>query len=52
MIDGCIVMTVHGVKHYLHSTPARQLEKMLAAKNEGWNAVDDAEQRRLGIPAV
>ena len=34
----CVEVTVHGVKHYLHSTTARELSNMLVAKIDEWNA--------------
>lgn len=35
--DECVEVTVHGVKHYLHSTTARELSNMLLEKIEEWN---------------
>jgi hypothetical protein len=34
----CIVVTVHGVRHYLHSTTARELELAIKRKLDQWNA--------------
>ncbi len=47
-IDECLVITIHGVKHYLHATTARELEKMLTGKLVEYN------QRcaKYGIPGV
>jgi hypothetical protein len=33
----CIEITVHGVRHYLHSTTARELSNMLLARIDEWN---------------
>lgn len=33
----CIEVTIHGVKHYLHSTTARELSNMLLARISEWN---------------
>lgn len=46
--DECIEVTVHGVRHYLHSTTARELSNMLKARIEEWNAV----ARRAGYLEV
>lgn len=46
--DECIAVTVHGVKHYLHSTTARELSNMLAARLDEWNV----GARARGFPGV
>ena len=46
--DECIAVTVHGVKHYLHSTTARELTNMLAARLDEWNE----GARAQGAPGV
>ncbi|MCU1479794.1 MAG: hypothetical protein JWQ19_580 [Subtercola sp.] len=33
----CIEVTIHGVRHYLHSTTARELSNMLLSKIDEWN---------------
>ena len=33
----CIEVTIHGTKHYLHSTTARELSNMLVARIDEWN---------------
>jgi hypothetical protein len=35
--DECILVWIHGHMHYLHSTTARELERMLHNKLEEWN---------------
>lgn len=44
----CIEVTIHGTKHYLHSTTARELSNMLVAKIEEWNVT----ATKAGFPAV
>lgn len=44
----CIEVTIHGVKHYLHSTTARELSDMLLARIDEWNELAVAE----GAPPV
>jgi hypothetical protein len=34
--SGCIVVTVHGVRHYLHSTTTHELNKKLTARIADW----------------
>jgi hypothetical protein len=36
-IGECIEVTIHGVKHYLHSTTARELANMLTSRLDEWN---------------
>jgi len=36
-IGECIEVTIHGVRHYLHSTTARELANMLTSKLDEWN---------------
>ena len=33
----CIEVTIHGVRHYLHSTTARELSNMLGSRIDEWN---------------
>jgi len=44
----CIEVTIHGVRHYLHSSTSRELSNMLLARIEEWNVTAEAE----GIPPV
>ena len=44
----CIEITVHGVRHYLHSTTARELSNMLLSRIDEWNVT----ARAGGWPAV
>lgn len=44
----CIEVTVHGVKHYLHSSTARELSNMLISNLEKWNTTASA----AGFPTV
>lgn len=37
-VEECIAVRIHGVKHYLHLTTARELSDMLVAKLDEWNA--------------
>lgn len=46
--DECIEVTIHGVRHYLHSTTARELNIMLADRLEEWNGTANA----AGFPGV
>ncbi len=46
--DECIEVTVHGVKHYLHSSTARALSDMLLERIEEWNGI----AIRAGYPPV
>lgn len=36
-VGECVLVTIHGVQHYLHSTTARELNTMLEAKLDEWN---------------
>lgn len=47
-IGECIEVTVHGVRHYLHSTTARELSDRLIARLDEWNAT----ARAAGVPEV
>lgn len=38
----CIQVTIHGVRHHLHSTTARELSNMLLAQIKDWNAIAKA----------
>lgn len=47
-IDECIEVVIHGAKHYLHSTTARELSNMLLARLDEWNVIaHDAGYSRL-----
>ncbi|WP_157071361.1 hypothetical protein [Curtobacterium ammoniigenes] len=46
--DECIEVTIHGVRHFLHSTTARELSNMLIARIEEWNLI----VRAGGAPGV
>lgn len=46
--DECVVVTIHGVKHYVHSTTARELQLMLEGTLGQYNAVCDEH----GAPQV
>jgi hypothetical protein len=35
----CVLVTIHGVEHYLHASTARELQKMLGSALEEYNAV-------------
>jgi hypothetical protein len=47
-VDECIEVTIHGVKHYLHSTTARELSNTLKSRIDEWNAI----ARRAGFDEV
>jgi hypothetical protein len=44
----CIEVTIHDVRHYLHSTTARELSNMLLTRIEEWNEI----ARMGGAPGV
>ena len=44
----CIEVTIHGVRHYLHSTTARELGNMLDSRIDEWNGT----ARAAGVPEV
>ncbi|MFB2554903.1 hypothetical protein [Herbiconiux liangxiaofengii] len=46
--DECIEVTIHGVRHYLHSSTARELSNMLSERLDEWNGI--AQQQ--GLPGV
>lgn len=46
--DECIEVTIHGVRHYLHSSTAQELSRMLSARIEEWNKIAQAS----GFPGV
>lgn len=46
--DECIEITIHGVRHYLHSTTARELSNMLLGRLRDWNTI----AVRAGFPPV
>lgn len=47
-VSECFVVTIHGVRHYLHSTTAHELSKMLQAKISEW----DVYAKSHGAPGV
>ncbi|WAH99765.1 hypothetical protein [Arthrobacter sp. MMS18-M83] len=46
--EECIEVTIHGVRHYLHSTTAQELSKMLSSRINEWNKTAQA----AGFPGV
>lgn len=44
--DECIEITIHGVKHYLHSTTARALSDKLIGRLDEWNETARAQGAR------
>lgn len=46
--DECIEITIHGVRHYLHSSTARELSNMLVERLDEWNGI----AARAGFPRV
>lgn len=46
--DECLEVTIHGVRHFLHATTARELSNMLIARIEEWNVI----ARAAGVPGV
>jgi hypothetical protein len=42
-VEECIEVSIHGVKHYLHSTTARELSDRLLKRIEEWNAIARAD---------
>ena len=44
----CIEVRIHGVRHYLHSTTARELSNMLSSRIDEWNVTTQA----AGFPGV
>jgi hypothetical protein len=44
----CVVVTVHGVKHYVHASTARELQLMLEGTLKEYNAGCE----ELGVPQV
>ena len=48
-VEECICVTIHGVKHYLHSTTARELARSIADTLENWNRHAFKELGKLGI---
>ena len=47
-VGECVEVTIHGVRHYLHSTTARELSNRLIARLEEWNVI----ARAAGFPEV
>ena len=37
--EECVIVTIHGVKHFLHSTTARALSDRLIVRIDEWNDV-------------
>lgn len=35
----CVLVTIHGVKHYVHASTARELQRMLEGRLKEYNAV-------------
>ncbi len=48
-VDECICVTIHGVKHYLHATTARQLARSVTSTLNGWNHYAVGELRKHGL---
>lgn len=48
--DECIVVTVHGVRHYLHATTARELVKSVDRTLNEWNGKAREGLSKMGIP--
>lgn len=48
LLDECIEITIHDVRHYLHSLTARELSERLLARIEEWNEIAEAN----GVPPV
>ena len=50
--DECIEVTIHGVRHYLHTTTAQELSKMLISRIDEWNgtAVKAGAPGVMGFP--
>ncbi len=46
--DECILVTIHGVRHYLHATTAYELQKMLGKTIKAW----DKKAKAHGAPGV
>lgn len=46
--DECIEVMIHGVRHYLHSSTAQELNRMLGSRIEEWNKTAQA----VGFPGV
>lgn len=44
----CVVVTVHGVKHYVHASTARELQLMLEGTLKEYNAGCE----EIGVPQV
>ncbi|NWF25219.1 hypothetical protein HW130_02900 [Streptomyces sp. PKU-EA00015] len=44
----CVLVTIHGVEHYLHASTARELQLMLDSKLKEYNGVCE----ELGVPQV
>lgn len=47
-VDECIEVSIHGVRHYLHSTTARELSNMLLKRLDEWNT----KARAAGWPGA
>lgn len=46
--EECFIVTIHGVKHYLHATTAYELQKMLDTTIKQW----DKKAKAYGAPGV
>ncbi|WP_413099061.1 hypothetical protein [Streptomyces sp. Inha503] len=46
--DECVVVTIHGIRHYLHATTARELQAALGKTLVEYNELCD----RTGVPGV
>jgi hypothetical protein len=46
--DECIAVTIHGVRHYLHSTTAQALSEKLIGRIQKW----DTYAKSQGAPGV
>lgn len=51
-VDECFVVTIHGVDHYLHSTTAYELYKMLGEAIPKWDKVAKAHGQPGVLEAV
>lgn len=46
----CIVITIHGVRHFLHATTARELANTVTKTVDEWNEMARKEMAALGLP--
>ena len=47
--DECIIVEIHGVMHYLHSTTARALQESLGKTLDEWNEFAREQFMKIGI---